>query len=241
MSGPSCWRFRRPGDDGSLNGNIVDIWQVPLEDAGPPAPTRVKAASICCCRRVTPIPSRGYIVLRPATFGGYALLRSNLKSHSDADVAKSVAYGKKVKVYPLSQAANPPPPCSPMRRTCVFDSTIRYDAQLLRLARPLVQSEPWLARDRAMIDLLRTLGIEKGKPFNPDAKTKAALDTGVREAQAWLERDTTRVSRPSIQDSRWMFPALSGDDRGGASRFQRPEQIPGRCARPDLHLCVHRH
>jgi hypothetical protein len=36
-------------------------------------------------------------------------LRSNLKSHGAADAAKSVAYGKRVKVYPLSQAANPPP------------------------------------------------------------------------------------------------------------------------------------
>ena len=51
----------------------------------------------------------GYIPLQPDTFGGYALLRSNLKSHGDADIAKSVAYGKKIKVYPLSQAANPPP------------------------------------------------------------------------------------------------------------------------------------
>ena len=23
------------GDEGTLNGNIVDVWQVPLEDAGP--------------------------------------------------------------------------------------------------------------------------------------------------------------------------------------------------------------
>jgi hypothetical protein len=52
----------------------------------------------------------------------YALLRSNLESHGDADVAKSVAYGKRVKVYPLSQAANP-----------FFTSLDR-----------VVQSEPWL-------------------------------------------------------------------------------------------------
>ena len=39
---------------------------------------------------------------------GYALLRSNLKSGSDADVAAAVAYGKRVKLYPLAQAANPP-------------------------------------------------------------------------------------------------------------------------------------
>ena len=50
----------------------------------------------------------GYIALQSDTFGSYALFRSNLKSHGDADVAKSIAYGKRVKVYPLSQAANPP-------------------------------------------------------------------------------------------------------------------------------------
>ena len=48
----------------------------------------------------------GYIALRPGTFGGYVLFRSNLRSHGDADVAKSVAYGKRIKVYPLSQASS---------------------------------------------------------------------------------------------------------------------------------------
>jgi hypothetical protein len=49
-----------------------------------------------------------------------------------------------------------------------------------------VQSEPWLERDRAMIDALRTIGIEKGKPFDPDAKTRATLDASAREARDWL-------------------------------------------------------
>ena len=51
----------------------------------------------------------GYIALQPDTFGSYVLFRSNLTSHGDADVAKSIAYGKRIKVYPLSQASNPPP------------------------------------------------------------------------------------------------------------------------------------
>ena len=42
------------------------------------------------------------------TYQGYALLRSILKSGSDADVAKAVAYAKRIKFYPLSQAGNPP-------------------------------------------------------------------------------------------------------------------------------------
>ena len=40
--------------------------------------------------------------------GGYLLFRANLKSHSNVDVQASIAYGKRMKVYPLAQAANPP-------------------------------------------------------------------------------------------------------------------------------------
>jgi hypothetical protein len=42
-------------------------------------------------------------------------------------------------------------------------------------------------RDRAMIDPLRSLGIEKGKPFNPDVNTRLRSKPGIREAKAWLE------------------------------------------------------
>ena len=66
-------------------------------------------------------------MLRPATYGGFALMRSNLKSHSDDDIAASVAYGKKIQVYPLSQAANAPPTVFTDAAGVLFDSTIRYD------------------------------------------------------------------------------------------------------------------
>jgi hypothetical protein len=52
----------------------------------------------------------------------------------------------------------------------------------------MVQSEPWLTRDKAMIDQLKAIGIEKGKAFNPDAKTRKILDDAANEAHAWLER-----------------------------------------------------
>ena len=176
----------------SLNGNIVDFWQMPLEDAGPSGADAGKGGKYLLLPPgyASPVPE-GYIVLRPATFGSYALLRSNLKSHSDADVAKSVAYGKRVKVYPLSQAANPPATVFTDAADVLFDSTIRYDASFFASLDRIVQSEPWLPRDRAMIDTLRSLGIEKGKPFNPDAKTKAVLDAA-RAGGAGLARSQIR-------------------------------------------------
>jgi hypothetical protein len=203
-AGPIVLEIPAAGDDGSLNGNIVDFWQVPLEDAGPSGADAGKGGKYLLLPPgyAGPVPE-GHIALRSATFGGYALLRSNLKSHSDADVAKSVTYGKKVKIYPLSQATNPPPTVFTDAADVLFDSTIRYDASFFTSLDRVVQSEPWLSRDRAMIDVLRTLGIEKGKPFNPDAKAKAALETGAREAQAWLEaRYDTGLPR-FYPDSRW--------------------------------------
>ena len=242
MSGRSCIEIPPAGDDGSLNGNIVDIWQMPLEDAGPSGADKGKGGKYLMLPPgyADAVPE-GYIALRPATFGGYALLRSNLKSHGDADVAKSVAYGKRVKVYPLSQAAAPPPTVFTDAADVLFDSTIRYDASFFVSLDRIVQSEPWLDRDRAMIDPLRSLGIEKGKPFNPDAKTKAALEAGISEAQAWLEARYDAGLPALLRRQPLDVPGRPGADRSGASRFRDPDKYPGRCPRPHLFLRLYRH
>jgi hypothetical protein len=156
-AGPIIAGDTAAGNDGSLNANIVNIWQQPLEDAGLSGADAGRGGKYLLLPPgyAKPVPS-GYIVLRPTTFGGYALLRSNLKSHSDADIAKSVAYGKKIKVYPLSQAAAPPPTVFTDAVKVMFDSTIRYDASFFTSLDRVIQNEPWLPRDRAMIDLLRS-------------------------------------------------------------------------------------
>lgn len=225
--GPVVAEVPPASDAGSLNANFVDIWQMPLEDAGlygvdkgagvkflilPPGDTR-------------PIPA-GYTPLRPATFGSYVLLRSNLKSHGDADVANSVAYGKQAKVYPLSQASNPPATKFTDAADVVFDSTIRYDASFFDSLNRIVQSEPWLERDRSMIDVLRTLGIEKGKPFTPDAATKAALNSGMIEAKAWLAARYDAGLPPFYEKSRWTLPAFPEMIDAVQASFADPDKYP---------------
>jgi hypothetical protein len=144
----------------------------------------------------------GYIVLPSLTHRGYAALRSNLASGSDADVAKAVAYGKRVKVYPLSQAANPPETVFVDAIEVVYDNIIPYDLRFFEMLDRFVQAEPWLPRDIAMIDILKTLGIEKGKPFKADAKTQEALNAGAREAKAWFD---------ARYDARVLVRLLSGN------------------------------
>ena len=95
--------------NGSFNGNIVTVWQMPLEDAGLLGVDKGEGGKyLILPPGYTGAKPDGYIPLQSDTFGGYTLFRSNLKSHSDADVRSPIAYGKRIKVYPLAQAANPP-------------------------------------------------------------------------------------------------------------------------------------
>ena len=206
--GPIVIEIPPAGDDGSLNANIVNVWQAPLEDAGLLGVDKGKGIKLL----VLPpdykgeVPD-GYESLQPDTWGSYALIRSNLKSHDAADVAKSLAYAKQVKVYPLSQAANPTETKFTDVKDIDFDSTIRYDESFFEHLNRIVQSEPWLDRDRVMIDQLKTLGIEKGKPFEPTAKTKKALNDGIREAHAELAARYDAGLPPFFEGTHWTFPA----------------------------------
>ena len=217
-----------PGDaNGSFNGNIVTTWQMPLEDAGllgadkgaggkylilPPGYTGAKPES--------------YIALQSDTFGGYMLLRANLKSHGDADVADAIAYGKKMKVYPLAQAANPAPTVFTDAKDVVFDSTIRYDASFFKNLDRIVQTEPWLQRDRAMIDQLRSLGIEKGKPFRPDQKTTKSLDAAAREAGAFLEAMYDKGWGTFFGNNQWRPAAGAEVVKAQATAYADPNEYP---------------
>jgi len=81
-------------------------------------------------------------------------------------------------------------------------------------------------RDRAMIDMLRSIGIEKGKPFNPDAKTKSALKAGVLEAQAWLEAKYDAGLPPFYEGGRWTMPANPEMMEAVKVDFNDPEKYP---------------
>src|ERR1700742_3151827 len=96
-----------PADEGSITGTVMDVWQCALEDVGPAGVDKGQGGKylILPPGHKDKAPA-GYIPLPSDTYEGYALLRSIPKSGSEADVARAVAYGKRVKLYPLSQADN---------------------------------------------------------------------------------------------------------------------------------------
>jgi hypothetical protein len=64
----------------------------------------------------------------------------------------------------------------------------------------VIQREPIMERDRLILAQLRFLGVEKGKPFEPDARQKKILEDGVLVGEAMAKANT---SDKRVEPSFW--------------------------------------
>jgi len=220
-----------PADaDHVIVGSFDVAWQNALADVGPAGEDKGKGAKYL----ILPpgykdnVPN-GYIVLPSETYRGFVILRSNFKSRSDADIKSAVAHGKRVKVYPLG--GNPESTVFVDAYDKPFDATIPYDATFFELLDRFVQTEPWLTRDKVMIDTLKTIGIEKSKPFRSDARTRAILDEAAREARAVINlKCESSFAPPFFPGTHWGLPIPKETVEGMSSGFAAPNEygIDGR-------------
>jgi hypothetical protein len=109
----------------------------------------------------------------------------------------------------------------------VFDATIPYDVRFFESLARMVESQPWLERDRTMIDPLRTLGIEKGKAFNPDAATREIMSEAAAEARQCLDLQYEASLLPPVLRRRPLGTANgTGADGRDAIPFADPNHYP---------------
>lgn len=217
-----------PAADGSITGSIDDAWQAALADVGPAGTDAGKGGKylILPPDHNGEVPA-GYVPLSSPTYFGYALLRSNLKSGSDTDITQAVEYGKRVKFYRLADADKPPQATFVDASDVLFDATIPYDATFFDALDRRVQAEPWLTRDRAMIDTLKTVGIEKGQPFAADEATRATLTDAMAEAHAWLDAGYEDEFRATFyEDAKWTLPAPPELIEATTAGFSNPDSYP---------------
>lgn len=228
--GPVVLEIPAADEANSITGSVDDGWQNAIEDVGPAGVDKGKGGKylILPPDYKDKIPD-GYIPMPSLTHQGFAILRSNLASGSDADIAKAVAYGKRIKFYPLSEVGRSGGPQTVFvdAYDVMFDANIRYDASFFDSLNRFVQAEPWLTRDKAMIDMLKSLGIEKGKPFKPDAKTRAAFEAAAREARAIINVAYEKVFVPPFNEGKhWALPASKEVAEGMPNFFAAPDSYP---------------
>lgn len=220
--GPVVVEIPPTNADQVIVGSFDNAWQNALEDAGPAGADKGKGAKyLILPPDYTEKAPEGYIVLPSDTYRGFVILRSNFKSRSDADIASAVEHGKQVKIYPLGENADSTVYVDAYDKP--FDATIPYDASFFEYLDRFVQAEPWLTRDKVMIDSLKTLGIEKGKPFAPDAKTKAILAEAAQEAHAVIDlKCESSFAAPFFPGTHWGLPVSHETVEGIGSGFAEP-------------------
>ena len=158
-------------------------WQEALEDVGPAGADKGKGGKYLILRRATRRrPQTGTSSCRrkrtPASHPALQPQERQRRGHRQSgrlwqadQVLSAVAGGQSAPETKFLDAID-----------ILFDSTIPYDLRFFQTLDRFVQREPWLERDKVMLDQLKTIGIEKGKPFNPDANTQRILSDAVRSA-----------------------------------------------------------
>jgi len=221
-SGPVVLEIPPTEGESVIVGSADDAWQNALEDFGPAGVDKGKGGKFL----ITPpgytkaVPA-GYVALPSQTYRGFVILRSNFKARTEAGVAAAVAHGKHIKLYPLG--ASPDSTVFVDVYDKPFDATIPYDASFFELLDRFVQAEPWQTRDKIMIEYLRTLGIQKGKPFAPDEKTKRILADATRTARAEIVSKYEAGFVPPFWDgTHWAVPIPQDTMEGMQTEFADP-------------------
>ncbi len=161
------------------------------------------------------LPSSGYYIHQATTnrqIGGVRAIPVN------GDVAAAKALLKTVKVYPLDPKAPWTEPTWLDISDKAQDGTpIQYEDKFgyWEVLKETIDAEPPLEKYHNYYGELATLGIEKGKPFNPDARTKRILEQAAKEgiaqmrAQSFADRRPERIVWP---DRKWEWAALRFED-----------------------------
>jgi hypothetical protein len=187
---------------GLMAGMIMDIWQRVLSDLGVVGPDKGKGGKFL----ILPpghkkVEAPGYFVVQSPSrivFGGVRLIDADREKAIRELIPgiKSYTWSSKGvgKAMPTRHAGDKKWSQMPPRGMAYWESV-----------NEIVQGEEVMERDRLILAQLRSLGIEKGKPFKPDARQKKILEDAavVGEAMAKANTSDKRVEPAFWKGTNW--------------------------------------
>ena len=123
----------------------------------------------------------GYFVVRSETYMAFSFLRANAAKVGFGDKAVKY-YQDNAKVYPLS--TGPRPPVVKNVTGIPWNSLVPEDATAFEWMHEIISYEPAEAFGKELLGKLASLGIEKGKPFAPDARMQKIFAKAAEEGVA---------------------------------------------------------
>jgi len=198
-----------------LYGQIVDAWQSTIAGVGPVGEDKGAGGKYLLVPPSYngPIP-HGYFVVHSSTYRiTFAFRAIQLEGATAADAN---AYTKLLKMYPLSEAANPTSTRFVDVRPYTVHTLPFYDIRALQDIYDIVSVEPVQPRDKVMMGMLATIGIEPGKPFNPPENYRAAMERGIIDAYHYMQNLVTKLFASNLYwpDRHWSFVMVPDAQHG---------------------------
>jgi hypothetical protein len=202
----------------NLQGILLDFWQRPIPadggqffgDLGLPGPDGGKGGKFL----VLPPgydkqPPDGCYVYRSGTNSLFIFLRSFYRDPKDTKPAVDLM--KQTKIYPLGQEASAKPMEFHNASGKSLNMLPRPDRSAFVQLKDLLDVEGTHLAGPDWLGMLAGLGIRAGKPFNPDAETKALLDAAAKTAYKTsrvigLEQGVHGASFRVFADRTWLNP-----------------------------------
>ena len=206
----------------NLQGILLDFWQRPIPvdggkffgDVGLPGPDGGKGGKFLLLppgyKGAVP---EGYYVYRSATNNVFIFLRSFYQDPKN--LTPAVALVEQSKIYPLNGQATAKPMTVPDASGVPANMLPRSDASAFDELKKLVDSEGANLAESDSLGMLAAIGIVKGQPFTPDAKTRAILDraakTGYKMSRViGFEEVVSGRSFRVYPDRHWINPMADG-------------------------------
>ena len=187
-------------------GIVDDGWQRWLTDIGNAGPDKGKGKGgkylLLPPDYKGDIPKTGYFIVHCPTYRNWVMVRGFIKDTGTGQKALDY-YKKHFKIYPYATGPRKDAKYSTMsfKRG---DTTHPRDITYFDLLNKIVQYEPSSAFTKYELGLLKSLGIEKGKKFAPDARMKKLLSEGlvIGEAIAKANAYANRLDGVRLYDDR---------------------------------------
>lgn len=205
-----------------LQGILLDFWQKPIPvdggkffgDVGLFGPDAGKGGKVLL---LPPgykgeVPE-GFFVYRSSTYNVFVFLRT---FYQDPKVlGPAVALAKQTRIYPLNGKETAKAMVYPDASGVPANLLPRSDFSAFTQLKQLVDSEGTNLAESDSLGMLAAIGIIKGQPFNPDARTREILDRAARTAYKMsrvvgFQESLMGRSFRVFPDRRWVNPVADG-------------------------------
>ena len=223
--GPVVLEVPTASDVASLYGQIVDHWQITIADIGPSGIDAGAGGKILLTPPdyAEPVPP-GYIEVRSPSYRVAFAFRSVPGPSGSVRLASE--YTRTLKMYYLSELPDPAPTRFIDPSSMRYVSLPVYDETWFEHLAAIVSVENVDARDKVMMGMLPSLGIEKGRPFEPSDEMRTVMRQAVVDAYHYMMQRFLHPADPSRRwwpDKHW-FDGLFSDHNSEFS-YERADRI----------------